>query len=136
MYLTCVEETPNSSLKEGRVRATPWSQRLSANHPKPAKANNCHWYLPIPMSWIALLITLDFPVSCQLGLGDMCLIDQRTVIGPEQQMQISMIARQLNNLFGADSRIMSTSSQIEFYLCSQTFQRQCRSTSSVFLWRR
>lgn len=49
------------------------------------------------MSWIALLITLDFPVSCQLGLGDICPIDQHTVIGPEQQMQISMIARYLNN---------------------------------------
>lgn len=85
---------------------------------------------------MALLITLDFPVSCQHRLGDMCLIDQHTVIGPEQQMRISMIARCLNNVFGTDSRIMSTSSEVEFYLCPQTFKCQCRLTSSIFLGRR
>ena len=38
---------------------------LSANHPKPQSTKSCHWYDPIPISMIALLMTLDFPVLCQ-----------------------------------------------------------------------
>lgn len=66
---TVFESTPNSSLRPGRVSATPCSQMLSATQPKPQRAKSCHWYLPMPMSWIALLMTLDFSVqgvSCRV----------------------------------------------------------------------
>ena len=36
---------------------------LSANHPKPHKTNNCQLYLPMPISWTALLTSIDFTAS-------------------------------------------------------------------------
>jgi hypothetical protein len=81
VYRTFVSEISNSLEIEGRVRATPCSQRLShvstrptvlvpwglsylsANQPNPARTKSSQLYRPMFISWIALLITLLFTVS-------------------------------------------------------------------------
>lgn len=40
-----------------KMREVTIGQRLSEAQPNPTTTNNCHWYHPIPISWIALFNT-------------------------------------------------------------------------------
>jgi hypothetical protein len=40
------------------IRDVTIGQRLSMAQPKPITMKSCHWYLPIPISWMALFSTL------------------------------------------------------------------------------
>lgn len=46
------------------MRKRPSSRtHLSASHPNPQSTKSWYWYHPIPMSWIALFMTFDFPIQ-------------------------------------------------------------------------
>ncbi len=42
----------NSLVMGVKIREVTIGQRLSLAHPKPTTMNSCHWYHPMPISWI------------------------------------------------------------------------------------
>lgn len=55
------------SAQRRRNEASDGTTYLSANHPKPHRTNSCQLYRPMPMSWMALLMSFDLTAAhrCQ-----------------------------------------------------------------------